>query len=475
MQSERKYLQPSDELANLSLVSRVPKPVRKLAYKGLILSTLFSSACFWGEENSDNSPDSIITPEPTAGRQLDENHEFIIPLVNVRDSLSSVYYTGGPHYVNPLNRVRHALDFAGDVPISCPDSEPQDDWMAVASKGGRVITAGDGNDENDPNHSVVEIDHGSGVVTGYMHLANIEVEEGDVVSQGEYLGNLSCESPPGGNTTGQHVHFYLKVNGEIASIDGIELSGWVFKNLPGNYDGIAERSGQSVRTADVHRCGPDATSVAACGGIRNDLDEGEVLGETIEVTPVPTIGPIDETPESEILPEGLYRDPLDAAYAWYKDWSGAEKEDIYLLREGDEFDYDKLKNWCLIERKVNNVAYYIIGACQTEGGGPLFIGQNENGLWEIAYFDEISESLELLLPGAPVKVKNTGGCLNVRSDPSLSGEKLECMIDDTTAEIDEGPVYADGYIWFHLEGRGWSVADYLATINPFDPLYDQFR
>lgn len=57
---------------------------------------------------------------------------------------------------------------------------------------------------------LVIIDHGNGFVTYYAHLDGFYVDVGDAVAQGEPLGALGDT----GNSTGPHLHFEIRENGE---------------------------------------------------------------------------------------------------------------------------------------------------------------------------------------------------------------------------------------------------------------------
>lgn len=63
---------------------------------------------------------------------------------------------------------------------------------------------------------IVFVDHGNGIVTGYAHMSQINVEEGQEVKQGESLG-LSGST---GNVTCPHVHMEFFEEGHI--IDPVE-------------------------------------------------------------------------------------------------------------------------------------------------------------------------------------------------------------------------------------------------------------
>ena len=49
------------------------------------------------------------------------------------------------------------------------------------------------------------IEHGSGVQSGYSHLSKVGVKNGDVVRQGDVIGQVGMT----GRATGPHLHFTL--------------------------------------------------------------------------------------------------------------------------------------------------------------------------------------------------------------------------------------------------------------------------
>ena len=76
----------------------------------------------------------------------------------------------------------------------------------VASKSGRVISAGDA---GDGYGTKVVIDHGGGYTTLYAHMSRLGSSSGASVSQGQVIGYVGCT----GSCTGDHLHFEVRING----------------------------------------------------------------------------------------------------------------------------------------------------------------------------------------------------------------------------------------------------------------------
>ena len=65
--------------------------------------------------------------------------------------------------------------------------------------------------------NVLYIDHGAGLMTGYLHLSAHEVAQGDTVNAGDLIGRVGAT----GRVTGPHLHWIVRY-GEI-SVDGMSL------------------------------------------------------------------------------------------------------------------------------------------------------------------------------------------------------------------------------------------------------------
>ena len=69
--------------------------------------------------------------------------------------------------------------------------------------------------------NMVEIDHGFGLATRYGHMSEILVSEGQQVAQGDLLGRLGST----GRSTGPHLHYEVRVDGEPVDPERFMLAG----------------------------------------------------------------------------------------------------------------------------------------------------------------------------------------------------------------------------------------------------------
>ena len=61
--------------------------------------------------------------------------------------------------------------------------------------------------------NMIEVEHGNGLATRYGHLSAIDVRVGQVVRIGQVIGRLGST----GRSTGPHVHYETRVNGEAVN------------------------------------------------------------------------------------------------------------------------------------------------------------------------------------------------------------------------------------------------------------------
>ncbi len=139
-------------------------------------------------------------------------------------------FTGGPHngwgQINPniygqSHSIFSAIDFAPAAAKS--GCVPTDTWV-VAAAPGLVVRSGNG-------VVMVDLDGDGYEQTGwnvlYLHLATKDrVPAGTYLETNDRIGHASCE---GGVSTGTHLHFARKFNGEWVTADGpipFVMDGW---------------------------------------------------------------------------------------------------------------------------------------------------------------------------------------------------------------------------------------------------------
>ena len=210
-----------------------------------------------------------------AGAEAGGSASFALPW----PSAETWFFVGGPHCDSAgeecSDQPRYALDFAPIAPMYgnlCVPSVIEQYWVTAAAPGTVRVT----------DRSLVEIEHESGLRTGYYHLltSSISVAPGDLVEQGDRLGHPSCEHLRGGESSGPHVHFYvcrasmtdqacLGDQELLLSAEGRELGGWTIGAGDANYEGTLERGGE-LREAVNDRC-DNSDQADNCGSIRNDI------------------------------------------------------------------------------------------------------------------------------------------------------------------------------------------------------------
>jgi murein DD-endopeptidase MepM/ murein hydrolase activator NlpD len=86
----------------------------------------------------------------------------------------------------------------------------------LAPAGGKVVLVGYEKKGFRVHGNVVGVDHGQGVVSIFMHMSKIAVEEGQILAPGDRIGAIGNT----GSSTGPHLHWGLYVNG--VSIDPVQ-------------------------------------------------------------------------------------------------------------------------------------------------------------------------------------------------------------------------------------------------------------
>ena len=159
--------------------------------------------------------------------------------------------TGGPHS-NEGGSARpfSALDF---------NIAPGQSGLVRAARGGTAYR---------PCNNFVLIYHDDGWKTGYYHLTDIEVSDGQPISRGDALGRTSTQTGCRGSATGPHVHFTLRKSSDrgFQEITGHDIGGWTVLPTDTAYEGCMQRGNEI-------KCKPS-------GAIYNDgtIGNGDVPG-----------------------------------------------------------------------------------------------------------------------------------------------------------------------------------------------------
>lgn len=155
-------------------------------------------------------------------------------------------FTGGPHSAWENDGPLAALDFApASDKTGC---DPTTRWILAAAPG-LVVRSGSG-------VVVVDMDGDGSEQTGwnilYLHVAaRNRVAKGVWVDMNARIGHASCE---GGKSTGTHLHFARKYNGEWVTAGGpipFVLSGWTVVAGEKPYEGQLIKA-DKVITADLY-------------------------------------------------------------------------------------------------------------------------------------------------------------------------------------------------------------------------------
>jgi LasA protease len=146
---------------------------------------------------------------PTAAAEVAPFPELALPF-----KAGQRVYSAGIHSDDGSTGVKNAIDFS-----------PADGTVRAPLAGTVHLQHCSGGDW-------VTIDHAGGWRTGYYHMEDIQVTDGEQVKAGAVLGSTGNALPCGGSSTGAHVHFTL----------------WTLPDAPaeparaadaGNWDGLA--------------------------------------------------------------------------------------------------------------------------------------------------------------------------------------------------------------------------------------------
>lgn len=217
---------------------------------------------------ADELPENI-TPASIAPRSGEDEEDPDNPYLALPWAVGATWrYTGGPHNSNGCNfSVTDPASSAycgGNHPWSSLDYNGTDtgSYPVVASRDGIVVYY----PASCPNF--IRLDHADTWKTGYYHLRDISVSNGQFVTRGTLLGMTSSEVGCGGSSSGNHVHFSLRRYGNVRQdLIGQYVGGWHVLNATSQYRGCTSHPTRGIK------CPP---WVSTDGAIYNDGSIGNI-------------------------------------------------------------------------------------------------------------------------------------------------------------------------------------------------------
>ncbi len=171
-------------------------------------------------------PVTKLTVAPKYVELSDENFER---QSNERKQIRAAYKTTAPEpywqddFIIPVEGAIEGSNFGHRrvfneqprAPHSGADLKAGVGTPIMTSNAGKVLLTGD----FFFNGKSVFVDHGMGVLTMYLHLSEISVQEGDILERGDLVGLAGAT----GRVTGPHLHWGARVGG--ARVDPFTLPG----------------------------------------------------------------------------------------------------------------------------------------------------------------------------------------------------------------------------------------------------------
>jgi murein DD-endopeptidase MepM/ murein hydrolase activator NlpD len=155
----------------------------------------------------DSATRARVESESARAREVSRrSHEtprlWAVPLTLPRDSRITSPYGGAREYNGQVTSRHMGTDFAGAVGTP----------VGAAARGVVALVA-----DFYLAGRAVYLDHGAGLVTGYFHLSQADVAEGDTVAAGQRIGAVGRT----GRVTGPHLHWIMRYG--AISVDPMTL------------------------------------------------------------------------------------------------------------------------------------------------------------------------------------------------------------------------------------------------------------
>lgn len=226
LENERSMIRVGDEL-----IITIPEPELSIVHKErLYEEDSYDADIVYIENDSWYTTQSVIRQQPSAGfrkaaavvtyRNDMEISQEIVKEEVISEAIPKIVERGTkvpPTYIKPISGGRLSSGFGGrNAPTKGASTNHKGiDWATpigtavMASCGGTVTKAGWGSGYG----YVVYIRHEDGRETRYGHLSKVLVSAGQRVSQGQKIA-LSGNT---GRSTGPHVHFEIRINGQAVN------------------------------------------------------------------------------------------------------------------------------------------------------------------------------------------------------------------------------------------------------------------
>ena len=136
-----------------------------------------------------------------------ETEEMILPVADDTDITMGFYDDSASEEEKEAALVEYGQSFNPHtgVDFTREDGEP---FTAMAALSGTVTSV----DSHPLNGQVVRIEHEGGLETVYQSLADVQVKEGDTVTQGDAIGTAGRSKVE--KDSGVHLHFEIREDGE---------------------------------------------------------------------------------------------------------------------------------------------------------------------------------------------------------------------------------------------------------------------
>lgn len=144
---------------------------------------------------SDNDIDSSSSSKPVTTQQV-----FSGPFCMPAPSYTRV----SDDYGNRIHPILGVKQFHNGIDFAAPGGSP-----ILAAQSGTVIAAA----YSSTMGNYIMINHGGGVITIYMHASALYVSAGQTVTKGQKIAAVGTT----GRSTGNHLHFSVRVNGSYVS------------------------------------------------------------------------------------------------------------------------------------------------------------------------------------------------------------------------------------------------------------------